>query len=450
MRRALTSGQFTILLFFSGIILAGSLLLSVPDAWRGAHRLPYIDALFTAASAVCVTGLISVDTAQYSLFGKIVILTLIQIGGLGIMSLATLYLTNPGRRISFAHARLIRDFYVDDVEHESRKITRNILLFTLIAETAGVALLWARFASLERSGREFADGAAFTAVFHAVSAFCNAGFSLFSTNLEAYGTEVLVLGVIAALIVCGGLGFVVVQDLVTRLSGRSRSISLHSRIVVWMTAALIFGGAAAYYVLERRQALAGMSTPYALVNAVFQSITTRTAGFDVLPQSELSNPSLLLTLLLMFTGGAPGSTAGGVKVTTVFLVLLAVIRGTDSGGSLNVRNRRIDAETVARAPLFLLRALALLFAAILALCVSETVTAGADRPFLGVVFESFSAFGTVGLSMGLTSQLTAAGKLIVIVTMFAGRIGLITIAIGRPLPARQEPVEYPSEKVLIG
>jgi len=450
MSRALSSGQSTILLFFVSVILLGSAALSLPGAWDGDGRLPYLDALFTAASAVCVTGLISVDTAQYSLLGKIVIVTLIQVGGLGIMSLATLYLSNPGRRMSFAHARLIRDFYVEEIEHESRKIVRNILLFTLLTEAAGAALLHLRFAALARGGRLFADGVLFTAVFHSVSAFCNAGFSLFSNNLESFGTEAFVLCVMGALIVSGGLGFVVVQDLMNRVRRRNRSISLHSRIVLWMTAALILGGALAYYLLERKHALAAVAPPYRLLNAVFQSITTRTAGFDVVPQAELGTPSLLLTLLLMFTGGAPGSTAGGVKVTTVFLVLVAVFRGTDAGGSLNIRRRRIDPETVSRAPLFLLRALALLFAAILALCISEIATAATDRPFLGVIFESFSAFGTVGLSMGLTPQLSATGKLIIIFTMFAGRVGLVTIAIARPLPVRQQPVEYPSEKLLIG
>jgi trk system potassium uptake protein TrkH len=346
--------------------------------------------------------------------------------------------------------RLIRDYYVDDVEHEARKIARNILLFTLLTETAGAVALYFRFAWLARGGRVFADGVLFTAIFHSISAFCNAGFSLFSNNLESFGQEPLVLGVVATLIVIGGLGFVVVQDLGSRLRGKSRTISLHSRVVLYMSASLILGGAAVYYLLEGNRALAGMARPYGLLNAVFQSVTTRTAGFNVVDQAALSPASRFFTLLLMFTGGAPGSTAGGVKVTTMFLVLLAILRGTDASGSLNIRRRRIEPETVAQAQLFMLRALALLFASILGLCLSELSAAAANRSFLNAMFESFSAFGTVGLSAGLTPQLSGAGKLIIIFTMFAGRVGLMTIAIARPLLARQQQFQYSSERILVG
>lgn len=450
MRRLLSSGQFTLLLFFVTVILGGSLLLAFPGAWAGEGRLSYLDALFTAASAVCVTGLITVDTAQYSLFGKLVIMILIQVGGLGIMSFATLYLTNPLRRISLMQARIIQDYYVDDVEHKDRKIVRNILAFTLVSEAAGALVLYVRFAAMAHDGRVFADGVALTAVFHSVSAFCNAGFSLFSDSLESFSTQTTVLVVVITLIVVGGLGFVVIQELLNRLLGKSRSISLHSRIVLWMTVVLIAGAAVVYYLLENSRALAGMRGAYGPLNAVFQSVTTRTAGFNVISQRAMAPASRVFTLFMMFTGGAPGSIAGGVKVTTMFLVLVAVLRGTEPDGALNVRRRRIVPETIARAQLFVLRALGLLFASVLALCVSELAVAGSQWTFVDVVFESFSAFGTVGLSLGITPQLTAAGKLIIIFTMFAGRVGLMTIAIARPLPVQADRIEYASEKILIG
>ena len=450
MRRALTSGQLNIPIFFITVILAGSALLSLPASWAGGDGLSYLDALFTSTSAVCVTGLITVDTARYSLLGKLVIVLLIQAGGLGIMSLATLYLTNPRRRISFLQARFIRDYYVETVPHQDREIVRNILLFTLLFEAAGALVLFARFAPLARSGQGLADGPLFTAVFHSVSAFCNAGFSLFSNNLESFPGDPAVLLPIATLIVAGGLGFVVVQDLADRLRGRGRGLSLHSRVVLGMTLLLVCGGAALYYLFERGAALGGLGEPGRILNAFFQSITPRTAGFNALPQARLSAPSKALTLFLMFTGAGPGSIAGGVKVTTLFLVLLAVMKGTRSNGTLDVGRRQIAAEIVTRAQLFVLRAVSLLALSVFALCVSELTVPGTPWTFLDVLFESVSAFGTVGLSLGITPALTPAGKLIIILTMFAGRVGLITIAIAQPLPAEDRTFEYASEKILVG
>jgi trk system potassium uptake protein TrkH len=451
MRRLLSSNQFTLLSFFVMVILAGSFLLSRPAAWSGAGRLAYLDALFTSTSAVCVTGLITVDTAAFSRFGKIVILLLIQIGGLGIMSFATLYLTAPGRRISLVRARIIQDYYVDSVEYRERSIIRNILLFTLATEAVGALVLFIRFSALERGGPALADGALFTAVFHSISAFCNAGFSLFSSNLEAYAKETTILLTIMLLIVAGGIGFVVIQDLLGRLRGRSRTLSLHSRIAIGMTLLLIGAGAAIYYALERRGALAVMELPYRVLNALFQSVTPRTAGFNVLPQARLGAASKAFTLFLMFTGGAPGSIAGGVKVTTMFLVLAVLLRGTSADGSLIIRRRQVEPQTVSRAQIFALRALFLLFVSMLLLCVTELSVPGAPWTFLDVVFESFSAFGTVGLSLGITPALSAAGKLIVIATMFAGRVGLITMAIALPRQKNESVrIEYASEKVLVG
>ncbi len=450
MRRALTSGQLNIPLFFITVILAGSALLSLPSAWGGDRRLPYLDALFTSTSAVCVTGLVTVDTARYTLLGKVAIALLIQVGGLGMMSLATLYLTNPRRRISMLQARFIRDFYVENVHHPDREIIRNILLFTLIFEAAGTLALFARFSSLEGSGWVLAEGAFFTALFHAVSAFCNAGFSLFSNNLESYPADTTILLAIGSLIVAGGIGFVVVQDVLDRLRGRERALSLHSRIVLGMTLLLIFGGAALYYLFERGNTLRGMGEPFRLLNSLFQSVTPRTAGFNVIPQAGLTPPSKALTLILMFTGAAPGSIAGGVKVTTLFLVLLAVLKGTAPSGALEVGRRQILSETTVRAQVFVLRALSLLVLSVFALCISELTLPGTSWTFMDVLFESVSAFGTVGLSLGLTPALTPIGKIVIILTMFAGRVGLITIAIAQPLPTESRRIEYASEKVLIG
>ena len=269
MHRILNSQQFTLLSFFIAVILIGSVLLVHPDAWNGEGRLPYIDALFTSTSAVCVTGLITVDTAQYSLFGKLVIMALIQVGGLGIMSFATIFLVTPSLRLSLSHQQIIQKYYVETVEHRDRNIVGSIILFTLAAEAAGALLLYYRFRFLQASGEVFNDGVFLTALFHSVSAFCNAGFSLFSNSLENFQADALVLVTVMSLIILGGLGFVVFNDLILRLRGKSRNLSLHSRMVIVMTLLLIAGGTMVFYLMESSGTMKEYNEPQKWTNAFF-------------------------------------------------------------------------------------------------------------------------------------------------------------------------------------
>ena len=443
MTRVFSSEKLVLFGFFTSVILVGSGLLSLPEAWAGPHPLSYLNALFTSASAVCVTGLITVDTAQYTRFGQLIILLLIQTGGLGIISFTTLYLAVPKRKISFRSIHIIREYYLDTVEYQANNIVRNIIVATLAIELAGALLLYLGFRSSVHRGLIF------TAIFHSVSAFCNAGFSTFSSGLAGYLVNPTVSLVISFLIIAGGIGFVVIQDLWRRESGGERRLMLHTRVVLVSTAVLILVGLAMYLILEWNNQLRGLSFGNKLIAAFFQSVTTRTAGFNTINEAGMYPSSKLFTLVLMFIGGAPGSTAGGIKVTTMAIIVLAAVKGVGTEGELGVANRRIGAATISRAHIFAIKALALLFVCIFVLTLTELHGRTTDVSFLQIVFESFSAFGTVGLSLGVTPHLTELGKIVIILTMFAGRVGLISFALPgvRKLQAN---VHFPEGEVLIG
>jgi trk system potassium uptake protein len=437
--------RFFLLTYFITIILLGSLSLWLPVSWRGPERLHYIDALFTSTSAVCVTGLVAVDTSLFSIFGKTVIVLLIQFGGLGIITFTTIFLANPKGKISLANRKLIGDYYLSSIEMNPRKIIRNIILLTLTIELIGAACMFPVFF------KEKGVWGAFTAVFHAVSAFCNAGFSTFSDNLAGYVTNPVINFTIMGLIVFGGLGFVVQEDLLKRAMGTRRRLALHTKLVVTITLALIFGGAAVYLLFEWGKAYAALNAPQKAMAAFFQSITPRTAGFNTVDQAALSFPSKVFTLFLMYVGASPASTGGGIKTTTFFIVLVMILRGTETNEDIRISGRKVPVGTVNRAMMFALRAAAILAVSVFALTVTDLfLFPHQNKLFIDVVFEVFSAFGTVGLSLGLTPYLTAAGKCIIILTMFAGRVGMAALAVtmrGR-LPKRI--VDIPEEEVLIG
>ena len=327
MTRIVPAGKVLLFTFFIGVIIAGSLLLTLPDMWRGKGELAYIDALFTAVSAVCVTGLVTVDTSQFTMLGQIVILLLIQTGGLGIVTFSTIYLTGPTAKISLSNRQIINEYYVESVEYDPRRIVRNIVILTFTAEAVGTLLLLGGF-------RGHAHGSLlFSALFHSVSAFCNAGFSLYDNSMEDYSGNGLVLGTIMALIILGGLGFVVVQDVIRKFRRRRHRLSLHSRVMLAGTVVLIIGGALFYLVMEQRHSMRSLSHGNRVLGALFQSVTTRTAGFNAINEAEMTMPSKALTLLLMFIGGGPGSIAGGVKVTTFVLMLAIALRTGDEAVS---------------------------------------------------------------------------------------------------------------------
>ena len=445
MRLRLTSDKLVILGYFTGLIFLGSLLLSFPVAWAGDGRLSYLDALFTATSAVCVTGLITVDTAAYGIFGQTVIALLIQLGGLGIITFATIYIALPRRKISLLNRGMIKDLYMDEVESNPMTIVRHIVGVTLSLEALGAVLLYFRFrtAGVPRPG--------FSAAFHAVSAFCNAGFSTFSNNMEGFARDPWVNVTILCLLISGGIGFLVLQDVGKLVMGERRRLSDHSRIALSVTVALLVIGSVFFYVVERNRAFAGLAPAQRVMAAVFQAATPRTAGFDTIPQSSLAPSSWFMVMILMFIGGSPGSTAGGVKTTTIFVAISAAFGRRDRKMGLKVKGRTLPPALALKSFGVLGKAIAIAFLSAMALMIAESAGLAAGRfTFAEIMFEAISAFGTVGLSLGATAKICSASKVILVLTMFAGRVGLFAMS----LPSTRERVErfldYPEANLMIG
>lgn len=435
--------KIVILSYFSGIILAGALLLMIPASWKGPTPLKFIDALFTSTSAVCVTGLITVDTALYSRLGQAVIMALIQFGGLGIITFATLYVALPRSRISLVNQAIIKDYYIGEVEYDPKKIIKQILVTTALVEGLGAFLLLVRFGGMK--------DAFFVSAFHAVSAFCNAGFSTFSTNLEAYVADSLVSLTMCLLIIAGGLGFIVFRDLGIRLRGRKRRLSTHSRIVLLVTACLLLGGAILFFWLESRHAMRGLPLGSKVIASIFLSTTPRTAGFDTINPANLGHAATLLTILLMFIGASPGSTGGGVKTTTFFIVLLAALRGPDDEGKVTLGRRSLGTQAILKAVGVVGKGLLIIIAStsVILLLERSRVAAGGVS-LVEVVYEVTSAFGTVGLSLGITPKLHDWSKFALILTMFAGRIGLFAMSLPGGARRIDRWVSLPEADVMIG
>lgn len=430
---------------FAAVILLGALLLTLPFATRSNISTSFVDALFTATSAVCVTGLVVQDTATYwSTFGQVVIITLIQIGGLGIMTMASLVSLLIGRKISLSSRLLIQESLGTLSLAGVVRLTRYVVLMTFLIESIGAWLLSYKFIPLYG----FKKGI-YMSVFHSISAFCNAGFDLMGDfrSLTGFVEDPLVNLVIMGLIIFGGLGFSVVLDVAgTR---KFSKLSLHTKMVVTTTGVLILGGFLMTLLFEwgNPQTLAPLSFQGKVLSAMFNSVTPRTAGFNTLSLSDLTNSTLMLVMVLMFIGGSPGSTAGGIKTTTMALIFMTIISITRGKEDTEIFKRRVSREAVNRS-------LAILGIAItcvtLVMIVLNFTEPGAS--FMEIMFETFSAMGTVGLSLGITPSLSTAGKLVVAATMFVGRLGVLTIAfaITRKQKSNNCSIKYPEEKVNVG
>jgi trk system potassium uptake protein TrkH len=427
--------------YFLGTILLGSFLLTLPSAWNGAERLRYIDALFTSTSAVCVTGLITVDTALYSRFGQTVIMCLIQMGGLGLITFATLYIALPRRRISIVSRGLIGDYSLSEVEYQPKQIIRSILGLTFVIEGLGMLLLNMRFGKM---GLPF-----FVSAFHAVSAFCNAGFSTFPNNLEGFVLDPLVNYTVMALIVMGGIGFIVMRDIGKIVSRQRTHLSYHSAVVLQTTAALIVAGAAAILVLEYGSALSGMTLGQKITASLFASVTPRTAGFDTILPSRFGTGSILVTILLMFIGASPASTGGGVKTTTFFILMVTALRYRDGADSLDYRGRAINGHTVYKAVSVVVKGVLIVFTAVIFIQIVEKAR-GNPLQMVEVIYEVVSGFATVGLSLGITSGLGDVSKMTIILTMFIGRVGLFAMALPRAGRNIEGYARLPGADLMIG
>ncbi len=445
MRTRLSMDKVQLFAYFIVLPLLGSAVLSQPFAYASGIPVPYLDALFTAMSAVCVTGLSTVSMDVYSPAGFIVIMVLIEMGGLGIVTFISFYLAAPKRKLSLVNRTVVRDFFSEDVEIEPRRILLSIIGTTFIVELIGAVLLYGGFRG---AGSE---QPVLDAVFHSVSAFCNAGFSTRSDSLAGFVNDPWLPLAISLLIIAGGVGFSVLADVRKLFTKKLHRLTYHSQIVLIASGTLIFGAAAVFWLLERNRAFAGLPPLRQISAAFFQAVTPRTAGFETVSQANLTPASNLFTAVLMFIGGSPGSIAGGVKTTTFLVVFLYAIRGNTEQNGFNMRRKCIDTATVEKAFSIVAKSLMICMSACFLLLISEreSLMAGTARIF-DIFFETISAFATVGLSLGATASLSAAGKAIVIATMFIGRTGIFAMALGFAHSEKERYFEYPSASILIG
>ncbi len=442
-RESLTQTQFIAFGFFV-LIMAGALLLTLPFASRDGRSMNFLGALFTATSASCVTGLVVADTwSQWSLFGQLVIITLIQIGGLGFITIGVYVSILLRRRIGLKERGLMQESTSALQIGGIVRLTKKIIVGTAIFEGTGALLLAIRF--IPQYG--FSRGI-FYGIFHSVSAFCNAGFDLMGhyepyNSLSAYYDDWLVNLVIMSLIIIGGIGFIVWDD-ISRNKLHVKKYLLQTKIVLLTTIFLVFGGGLAFYYLEKDLLMADMSVSGKILSSLFSSVTARTAGFNTIDTGALSDGSKLLTIILMFIGGSPGSTAGGVKTTTIVVLLLYVHASIQRTYGVNVFGRRLEEEAIKQASsvftinLFLALSVSLIIMAVQPMSLSDTL------------FETFSAIGTAGMTTGITRDLVPLSRLLIILLMYCGRIGSMSFALAFTQSKRITRVQNPVERINVG
>ena len=446
------SVQVRLFLYFFTLAIIGTALLSLPLCYKNGMTVPLIDSLFTTVSAICVTGLSTVDMRLYTGAGLAVILLLIEAGGLGLVSFFTVFLVFSAKKISLLNRNIIRDYFTEDSAVESRQIIKVILITTLAFQATGALVL----APLLKTAGE--SHWIFYAIFLSISAFCNAGFSPYADSLAQFSGNGATCLWLSVLIIAGGLGFIVIANVIgvakSRFSKKSRCIlSLHSKIVLLMTFVLIAAGTLVFFFAEKDGAFSGMSFFKALNCAFFQSVTLRTAGFETVSQADFSPLSTFSSIILMLTGGSPGSMAGGLKTTTLFLLVCVAYKRASDKNAPSVFRRDIAEESTEKALAVFVKGVCLLCVMYALLLISESASLKVGTFSAGeLFFEAASAFGTVGLSKGITAALSSAGKILVMLLMFAGRTGITFIALGSLY--KEKPIDsladFPKESVLIG
>lgn len=444
MRRHLSQGQF-IAIGFILMILIGAILLDTPMASRSGQSIGFLSALFTATSASCVTGLVVADTAtQWTLFGQIVVLILIQIGGLGFISIGVFFSIILRRKIGLRERGLMMESANALQLGGIVKFARRIVAGTAIVEGVGALLLMIRFIP------EFGIlKGIWYGIFHSVSAFCNGGFDLMGakygkySSLVAYYDDPLVNIVIMSLIVIGGIGFVVWGDLLKN-RWHFKKYLLHTKIVLLMSTILIFGGALLFYWAERNGVLKGMSVSGQILSSLFASVTARTAGFNTVDTAAMSGASKLLTAALMFIGGSPGSTAGGIKTTTLFVLLMGVKKNVTGAYGIQAFGKRLEDDALATASIIATLNMGITIITIF-------IVMGM-QPFAmqDVVFEAFSASGTVGITAGITRDLNTVSRILMIMLMYLGRVGSLSFALAFMESKKKPKVMLPKESISIG
>lgn len=445
-----------IALGFLILITIGTLLLMLPISSRSREMTPLVDALFTADTSACVTGLVVYNTlGHWSLFGQVVMLGLIQVGGLGVVTMITLVLILLGRRLSLYQVLLMQDSLNIDSLQGIVGVTKRVVSFSLTIEGIGALLYMMRFVPMYGPLKGL-----WYSIFTAVSAFCNAGIDLTGgDSLCGFRGDIFINLVTIGLIVIAGLGFPVWWDMMTffkrifkeKMSVRHavRRLTLHSKLVLTMTGILVFVGALLIFIFDYHNdaSLGKLPLWEKILSAFFQSVTVRTAGFQTIPQADFSHPAQLVSMILMFIGGSPCGTAGGVKTVTVAVIILNIYANIKHRKSPEVFRRSINAAYVQKATTVFMVSFVILFVGIISLCIAMP-----SADIMDVAYELTSAIATVGLSRGLTAALTTAGKIIVILTMFAGRIGPISLALAFTVhdDTGRHIRELPEEKITVG
>ncbi len=435
-------------LSFLGAIIIGTAFLSLPAASAGNRAVPFVDSLFTATSAVCVTGLIVRSTPHdWTPFGQVVILVLIQAGGLGIMALSVSVLMLLGGSLRVRQRTAMFQAMDATTMAGLRASLRYLVLVTLVCEAVGFLVLSARFALDGYDGSQ----AAWLGLFHSVSAWNNAGFSLWDESLMAYRSDLVVNLTISVLVITGGLGFVVLGQILSRVARGRRawgpriSWSIHTRLVLLVTASLLAAGTIAIFFVEFDQGLQGLEPGEKLLAAFFHAVSARTAGFNTVSIGDFSALGLFVLSVLMFIGASPGSTGGGIKTSTLAVMALTVRAMLRNREEVEVFRRRLPQAVVIRA-----MAIVVMAATSITLSLGLLLALEPDLPFEGLLFEAISAFGTVGLTTGITPQLGVAARLVVILLMFLGRIGPLTMALAIGRQAVSGSVRYPEGRVVVG
>jgi len=454
MKKRLNPPQVVAISFLVAIII-GTILLSLPLSTRGPERINFIDAIFTATSATCVTGLIVKDTPTFfSRFGQWVILILFQAGGLGIMTLSMLFAILLGRKLTIKENVTIRSALNHHKIEGLSALIKYILSFTLGLEFLGALLLFLKW---NRGYGVPAGQAAWNSLFHSISAFCNAGFSLFSNSFMDYQGDLYITLVISIMIILGGIGFVVLLDIKNlKFWKRNKDFTinrftLQTKIVLILSAALILIGTLAFLTLENNGILQGLSWKNKILASYFQSVTSRTAGFSTINIGGMGMVSQLLLIFLMFIGASPGSTGGGIKTATFGILLVTIWSMLKNRDRISVFKRTIPRHVVRKALVVFFMGLAWILIFTIALSIAEGRNIGnSANSFLPFLFEVTSAFGTVGLSTGMTPYLSALGKILIILTMYAGRIGPLTLALAIAIREEKIVYKYPEEKIMVG
>ncbi|MBX7413337.1 TrkH family potassium uptake protein [Clostridium chauvoei] len=435
------NGVQILALGFLTVIFLGAIILSLPISSANRESTSFLDSLFTSTSAVCVTGLVTLNTsAHWSVFGQTVIMMLIEIGGLGFMSFTTLIAIVIGKIITLRERLVMQEAMNTFSIQGLVSMVRYVFGFTFAVQLFGALLMSTQF--IPKYGLKTGI---FYSIFHSISAFCNAGFDLFGNSLVGYSDNIVIILVISALIIIGGIGFTVWLEIYHYKSGKR--LTVHAKIVILMSVVLVFGGAILMFIFECRnpETLAGMNFKDKVLNAFFASVTPRTAGFNSISINGMTMAGKFLTILLMFIGGSPGSTAGGLKTSTFGIIILTVISVIKGREDTEVFGRRFAKELVYKAFALLFIGVGLIIVVTMMLSYTEV-----GATFMDLLYETTSAFGTVGLTTGLTPNLSNIGKVLIMLMMYFGRVGPLTVALALTRKRKKTGYKYPEGKILIG